>query len=120
VETFINTLIASGPMAVVLGLGLVVLWRKLQAQRIYYEGDPDPDKSEKTPGKLATMASDAQTREDLIRKDYDGRLSKQRVHYEGLITTQRGEYEGQLRGEREENKGLFREINETIRALGAD
>lgn len=119
-DFFLDALERGGPVgiAMLVGAACFVLWRKLQTLRVYYEGDPDPDKSEKNPGKLALTATAGQLREDGIRNDYDGRLSKQRVHYEGLLKTQRDDYEAQLKAERSENKGLFREINETIRGLG--
>ena len=119
-EFFLQALEKGGPIgiAMILGVGLAILWKKLQTLRIFYEGDPDPDRAEKNPGKLALLATAAQVREDGIRIDYDGRLSKQRVHYEGQLVTMRSDYEEQLKSERDENKGLFREIAEGLRNIG--
>jgi len=91
-----KAILTSGPLAIVLAAGLIVLWLKLRAKEIYYEGDPK--EPEKTPGLLAKRAEECRDREDAIRKFY----------------------EGQLKTEREENKALYREIAEALKPLEED
>jgi len=111
----------AGPLAlaVVLGTGLIVVWKKLQDLRKFYEGDPGDEKTPETPGRLKEEREAAQEREDGVREEYDGRLTDQRKHYEGLLASQRADLEAELKAERDENKALMREINETLqRFLG--
>jgi hypothetical protein len=76
VDEVINALVASGPMALLMGLVVLVLWLKLQSLRAHYEGDPsDPTK----PGRIKQDASAAQDREDKLRKHFEDRLDAERA-----------------------------------------
>lgn len=84
-------LAASGPLALVLGLAVYVLWSSNRELRQLYEGDPkDP---EQKPGRIAQLQRAAQAREDAIREFY----------------------EGKLKVERDEQKELLKELNATLR-----
>ena len=62
-EEALKAIAASGPMAVILGYAVRVLWGRLTALRTHYEGDVENDK----PGLLARDRAAAQDREDKIR-----------------------------------------------------
>ena len=69
-EEAITAITAAGPVAILLGLGILALWRKLvelrvayEELRVFYEGDPkDPTKL----GKIRELQKDSQLREDKL------------------------------------------------------
>lgn len=103
-EEIVRALAASGPIALVLGLATLLLWKRLNKQQVFYEGDPDDP--ENKPGKLAQERKVAQDRLAQERKDAQGREDKLRKHYEDKLKTERGE-----------NKALYRELNEALQGL---
>ena len=111
---------AGGPLALAaaFGTGLMVVWKKLQDLRKFYEGDPGDEKTKETPGRLKAEREAAQQREDSVRAEYDTRLTDQRKHYELLLAEQKSAFETQIKDEREENKALYRELVKTIQDLG--
>jgi len=90
----LKALAEHGSIALLSGMIVIVLWRKLSALQKHYEGDPDDPTGTKI-GVLAQMRIASQKREDALRK-----------HYETLIEK-----------EREENKQLWRETNEAFKGL---
>ena len=91
-EVVLAALAQHGPTAILAGAIIWVLWKKLTALQVYYEGDPsDKDK----PGKIATMQRDAQEREDKLRDDYDRKVKEERdaqkLVMDDLLSTLRGE-----------------------------
>lgn len=91
-EPVLEILAQNGPLAVIGGAIVLVLWKKLTALQVHYEGDPtDATKV----GLIARMRHDAQEREDKLRADY------------GL----------EIKTERDENKQLWRETNDAFKGL---
>lgn len=81
-----------GPLGLVLGLAVKVLWGQLTTLRVHYEGDPDrPEK----PGKF-----------DELRKEYEGKLSKER-----------DAYSEEIKRLHSEQKEMLLDLNETLRSL---
>ncbi len=76
VEEVWQQLAAQGLTALLLGGIVFVLWRKLTALHVFYEGDPS--QPEAKPGRIREMQVAAQVREDGLR-----------THYEGLINDER-------------------------------
>lgn len=79
----------NGPLAVVMGAVVVVLWKRLVQLRTHYEGDPsDP---ERKPGVLSLERRAAQQREDAVRGHYEGLLAQERAAHQAEIDRERGE-----------------------------
>jgi hypothetical protein len=74
-ETALTALASNGPLALLAGMIVIVLWRKLTSLQVHYEGDPkDPTKI----GLVRTMQQAAQAREDALREHYEKRIDKER------------------------------------------
>lgn len=71
-----KSIVASGPLAIVLGTAVALLWRSLARIRLQYEGDPD--EPEKRPGLIRAMQAEARAREDMIRAHYEQQLAEER------------------------------------------
>ena len=93
-ESALTALASNGPLALLAGMIVVVLWRKLTALQVHYEGDPSDTTGTKI-GLVARVRQEAQVREDALR-----------VHYDGLVAK-----------ERNENKQLWRDVNATLKGL---
>jgi len=77
-EQALAALATSGPTALLAGMMVVVLWKKLQALQRFYEGDPGDAKTPATPGRIAEMVAQAQQREDKLRQNYEEALLRER------------------------------------------
>ena len=81
-----------GPLGLVLGIAVKVLWGQLTSLRVHYEGDPErPDK----PGKF-----------DELRKEYEAKL-----------TQERETYAAEIKRLHTEQKDMLLDLNETLRSL---
>lgn len=76
-EQALTALATGGPVAVLAGLIVIVLWKKLNALQVYYQGDPDP--AAQRPGLIANMQKAAQEREDGLRSHYEAQLAQERI-----------------------------------------
>jgi len=94
-EAALTALASHGPLALLAGMIVVVLWKKLQALQVYYEGDPgDPMKI----GLIRTMQKAAQEREDALRVHYEARVDK----------------------ERDAQNAIMRELNDTLKGYAEE
>ena len=89
-EEGLKALVTSGPLAILMGVAIVMLWRKNSALLAQAE-----ERGEAHAAKIEGMRLEALTREDNLR-----------THYESLIDA-----------ERSENKTLWRETNEAFKGL---
>ena len=98
VDQALQALAASGPLAILMGLVIVVLWKENRALRKKYEGDPGDAKTPATKGVIEEQRLAAQARED-----------EQRQHFEQRVDA-----------ERTENKAIMRELNETLKGYAEE
>ena len=93
-EQALAALATSGPTALLAGMMVVVLWKKLQALQKHYEGDPGDAKTPATPGRIAELVTASQQREDRLRENYEAALARERdaqaLVMNDLLNTLRG------------------------------
>lgn len=94
-EAALTALASNGPLALLAGMIVIVLWKKLQAIQIHYAGDP---KDSTKVGLIRHMQVEAQEREDTLREHYEERLDC----------------------ERSEQKAVMRELNDTLKGYAEE
>jgi hypothetical protein len=88
----INALGVGGPLGLVLGLAVKVLWSQLRELRVHYEGDPS-------------------------RPEVTGKFDSLRKEYETKLTKEREDYAQEIKRLHAEQKEMLLDINSTFRAL---
>jgi len=85
-DSALTALAQNGPLALLAGMIVIVLWKKLTALQVHYGGDPkDPTKV----GLIAANAAAAQAREDKLNEEAKAREDTLRVHYETRLDSER-------------------------------
>ncbi len=82
-EEALKSLVASGPMAVILGTAVYMLWRQNRELRTFYEGDPK--EPERKPGRIAELVKSGQDREDSVRLEMREALKHERDEQKSVM-----------------------------------